>query len=478
MNARTDVPAARAAGRTPTGHRKHDSPRATLATALLGFFVITLDAVVVNVALPTIGQQLGTGVSGLQWIVDGYTLMFAALLLSAGALTDRIGARRAFGAGLAVFMLASVACGVAPSLSVLIAARFVQGTAAAVMMPASMALISQAYPDPGWRGHAVAIWAMGGSVAATSGPVLGGVLTMLSWRWIFFVNVPVGLAALLLLARTAPSCHRKVPFDRPGQTLAVAAMGCLTYGAIEAGAAGWSALRVLLALALAGVALAAFGRSQARGAHPMVPPSLFQSRNARIAVACGFTFMAGYFGLPFVMSLYLQQLRGLSPLATGEVFLPMMLTGLVLTPFSARFAEWVGARTLIAAGLTSMTAGLATIAMLPPFTPVWTLSALMILVGLTGPFVSPPVIAVLLNSVPKHLVGTASGVYNTSRQVGGALAVAVFGALLAQSTTFMHGVQTSLLLAAGVSVATAAASLRLRPTHQSANRSIELQTEV
>ena len=462
---RAPVPRADRGGHRQSAANRSGSPRATLAAALLGFFVITLDAVVVNVALPTIGRQLGTGVSGLQWIVDGYTLMFAALLLSAGALTDRIGARRAFGGGLALFVLASVGCGVAPSLGALVAARFVQGTAAAVMMPSSMALIGQAYPDPSRRRHAVAIWALGGSVAATSGPVLGGVLTLLSWRWIFFVNVPVGFAALALLARAAPSSHHKVPFDRAGQLLAVTAMACLTYGAIEAGAAGWSAPRVLLAFGLAAAALAAFVTSQARGTHPMVPPDLFRSRNAPIAAAVGFTFMVGYFGLPFVMSLYLQQHRGLSSLATGEAFLPMMLIGLVLTPFSARIAERVGSRVLIAAGLASMTAGLAAIAMLPSSAPVWLLSALMVLVGLAGPFVSPPVIAVLLNSVPRRLAGTAGGVFNTSRQIGGALAVAVFGALLAQSATFMDGLRTSLLLAAGVSLATAAASLGLRPTH-------------
>lgn len=447
-----------------TGTEMVGSPRATLAAALLGFFVITLDAVVVNVALPTIGREFGTGVSGLQWIVDGYTLMFAALLLSAGALTDRIGARRAFVSGVVVFVLASVACGAAPSLAVLVTARFVQGAAAAVMMPSSMALIGQAYPDPARRGHAVAMWAMGGSVAATSGPVLGGVLTLVSWRWIFFINIPVGLAALGFLVQTAPSPHHNVPFDRLGQALAVVAMACLTYGAIEAGVAGFWVPRVLFALGLAAMALAAFVVSQARAANPMVPANLFESRNALIAVAVGFTFMVGYFGLPFVMSLYLQQHRGLSPLATGETFLPMMLTGLLLTPFSASLAQRLGSRTLIGVGLASMTAGLAAVAVLPPSAPVWLLSALMMLVGLAGPFVSPPVTAVLLNSVPRHLAGTASGVFNTSRQVGGALAVAVFGALLAQSATFMQGVRTSLLLAAGVSLATAAASLKLRST--------------
>ncbi len=173
--------------------------------AVLGFFLVTLDAVVVNVTLPTIRADLGGGVAGLQWVVDGYTLMFAALLLTAGSLADRVGARRAFGLGVVVFVLASVACGLAPDLALLVGTRFVQGAAAAAMMPASMALIRQAYPDPRARGRAVGIWAMGGAVASSAGPVLGGVVDLVDWRLIFFVNVPAGVIALLMLARTRPS---------------------------------------------------------------------------------------------------------------------------------------------------------------------------------------------------------------------------------------------------------------------------------
>jgi predicted MFS family arabinose efflux permease len=205
-------------------------------------------------------------------------------------------------------------------------------------------------------------------------------------------------------------------------------MGGLTYGAIEAGADGLTAPNVVVAFAVAVLALAAFVAAQARGAHPMVPLELFRSRNLSVAVAVGFAFIVGYYGLPFVMSLYLQQLRGLSSLATGLVFLPMMLVGAVLTPFSARLAERQGARRLVGGGLVLMTAGLAILAIAPASTSVWLLAALMVLVGLAGPLVSPPVTAVLLNSVPGHQAGTASGIFNTSRQVGGALAVAVFGA--------------------------------------------------
>src|SRR4051794_29447422 len=172
----TSAPAAHAAAgaAAPTGARSG----AALAAAVLGFFVVTLDAVVVNVALPAMRRDLGGGITGLQWVVDGYTLMFAALLLSAGALSDRLGARRAFGFGVVLFLLASAACGLAPSMAALVVARFVQGTAAALMMPSSMALIGHAYPDPVTRARAVAVWAMGGAVASSSGPVLGGLLTL------------------------------------------------------------------------------------------------------------------------------------------------------------------------------------------------------------------------------------------------------------------------------------------------------------
>jgi EmrB/QacA subfamily drug resistance transporter len=435
----------------------------SLAAALLGFFVVTLDAVIVNVALPDIRRDLAGGMSGLQWVVDGYTLMFAALLLSAGSLSDRAGARRAFGAGMVVFVLSSAACGLAPSLPALVAARFVQGAAAAAMMPSSMALLSHAYPDPVRRARAVALWSMGGVAASTSGPILGGLLSLVSWRLIFFVNVPAGAVALLLLARAARSPRHTAPFDWAGQVAAVAAMGGLAYGAIEAGADGITAAPVVSAFVVAVAALGAFVVLQAKESHPMVPLSLFRSRTVSVPVVTGFAFMVGYYGLPFVMSLYLQELRGLSALGTGVVFLPMMLIGGVLTPFVPRLGERLGPRTLVVTGLLAMMTGLTVIALLPAPIPVPVLSALMILVGLAGPLVMPPVMALLLQAVPARRAGVASGVFNTSRQAGGALAVAVFGALLASRSTFLPGMRDSLLIAAAVALAAGGVSLLIRP---------------
>ncbi|WP_433634196.1 MFS transporter [Nocardia sp. CA-120079] len=437
----------------PVSDARH--ARSALAAALLGFFVITLDAVAVNVTLPAIRADLGGGVAGLQWVVDGYTLMFAALLLTAGSVSDRVGARRAFSAGMVVFVLASIACGLAPSLPVLVGSRFVQGAAAASMMPASMALLRQGFPDPAARARAVALWAMGGAVASSAGPVLGGMLTMVDWRLIFFLNVPVGALALLLVARTEVSPRRPVPLDPVGQLTGVVAMAALTFAAIESGARGFGSPMVLGAFALAAVALTGFVVAQRRVASPMLPRGLFASPTVVITVVTGFAFMVGYYGLPFVISLYLQQHRGLSAWQTGLVFVPMMLIGAALTPFSARFPR----KPIIVTGLALMAVGLAVLGVAAASIPLWGLAGLMMLVGLGGPTVSPPATAVLLDAVPATQAGVAAGVFNTSRQVGGALAVAVFGGLLTHPDTFAAGVRTSLLIAAAVLAATAALAL-------------------
>ena len=448
-------------GSTPRSNDTTAAARAALAAAVLGFFIVTFDAVVVNVALPSIRTDLGGGISGLQWVVDGYTLMFAALLLAAGAFSDRAGARRAFTIGVVTFVAASAACGLAPGLGTLIAARFVQGSAAAVMMPASMAMIGQAYPDPSRKARAVAIWAMGGAIASSSGPVLGGLLTVVSWRLIFLINIPVGLAALVLVARTEPSQRRDAPFDAFGFVTAVVAMGGLTFGAIEAGARGFSDPVVLAAFAVAIVSFVAFVARQRRAPHPTIPLELFQRRNVTVAVIVGFAFVVGYYGLPFVMSLYLQQVLRLSAFHTGLVFLPMMLIGAVLTPFSPRIAQRYGARRVVTAGLLVMAGGLALLAALASTAAPSAVAILMLPVGLAGPLVMPPVTALLLNSVPDALAGTSSGVFNTSRQLGGALAIAVFGALLATPGGFAHGMRVSLLIAGIVALVAAAASRTL-----------------
>jgi MFS transporter, DHA2 family, methylenomycin A resistance protein len=437
-----------------------------VGVTVLGSAVAMLEATVVNVALPAIGRDLGGGMTGLVWVVDGYTLMFATLLLFAGTLSDRIGARQSFGAGLATFVAASAVCAMAPELGVLVAARLAQGAGAAVILPASLALIREAYPNAAKRARAIAVWSIGAAVASAAGPVVGGFVSLLSWRMIFFINLPVGVVALYLLSRIPRSPRRAVPFDWAGQVAAVLGMGALTYGLVEGGAEGFGAPRVLTALAVAVAALTAFLVAQARGAHPMVPLELFRSRPVAVSMSVGFTFNIGFYGLVFLFSLYFQELRGLSPLATGLAFLPMTALTAFVNLVGARIAARFGPRVPISAGQFLMAVGLLSLCIAAAGAPIALLAVLMIPVGLGAALAIPTMTALLVNSVPAERAGTASGVLNTCRQLGGALAVAVFGALVAHRETFLDGLRVSLLIAALLLLATTAASLQLRPARQ------------
>ncbi|WP_328381237.1 MFS transporter [Streptomyces sp. NBC_00400] len=453
-------PAAGAAADTPEAALGGST--VVLGAALLGFFLISLDALIVTVALPDIGRSLGGGMSGLQWMVDGYTLVFAALMLSAGALSDRIGARQAYGGGLVVFALASAACGLAPGLGVLVAARLVQGAAAAVMMPASLALVRQGFPDQAKRAQAIAIWTVGGAVAVAAGPVLGGALTAtVGWRWIFFVNLPAGLLALALLARVPASPRLPARLDVVGQVTAVVAMGSLTYGVIEGGDKGFGRPLVVASLLVAAVAAAVFLTAQARSAHPMLPLPLFRSRVVAVSLVVGFMLNAAYYGGVFIFSLYLQQERGQSALQAGLMFIPMTALVAVVNLASAKLAARFGPRVPMVAGQLVGTAGLLALLGVGAHTDVWTVAALMVPVGLGGALAVPALTAMLLDVVPADRAGTASAVLNTGRQVGGAIAVAVFGALLAGADTFLAGMRWSMLLAAAGLVLTAGATLTL-----------------
>jgi MFS family permease len=284
---------------------------------------------------------------------------------------------------------------------------------------------------------------------------------MVSWRLIFLVNVPVALLIAALLTRAPTSPRRTAPFDWIGQISAVVAMSALTFAVIEGGTAGRSAAVVGGVAALAVAASAVLVTSQVRGRHPMVPRTLTATPGVRPVVLAGFTFMACYYGMPFVMGLYLQEERGLEPLQAGEVFLPMMLIGALIVPFSARLVARFGAARVVTGGLACMVAGLVPMAAVGPVVPVWALAALMMLFGIGGPTVMPPLAAVLLATVPPGLAGTASGLLNTSRQLGGALAVAAFGAFLAGPGSFTSGMRTSLLAAAALAAATTLVARRL-----------------
>ncbi|MFF9478668.1 MFS transporter [Streptomyces sp. NPDC014733] len=460
----TTLPGPSRAARTtgPAPQTPRGGSRTVLGAALLGFFLISLDALIVTVALPDIGRSLGGGMSGLQWVVDGYTLTFAALMLSAGALADRVGARRAYGGGLVLFGLASAACGLASGPGVLVAARLVQGGAAAVMMPASLALVRQGFPDRAERARAVAVWTVGGALAVAAGPVLGGVLTAsVGWRWIFFVNLPAGLLALALLTRVPASPRTPARTDTAGQLTAVLAMGALTYGVIEGGDQGFGRPLVVASLLVAVAAATAFGVTQAKGAHPMLPPALFRSRTVVVSLAVGFMLNAAYYGGVFVFSLFLQQERGQSVLHAGLLFLPMTALVAVVNLASAKLAARFGPRTPMVAGQLVGAAGLLALLTVGPHTGVWVVAALMVPVGLGGALTVPALTAMLLDAVPGDRAGTASAVLNTARQTGGAIAVAVFGALLAGADTFLTGMRWSMLLAAAGLIPAAGATLLL-----------------
>ncbi|WP_375386802.1 MFS transporter [uncultured Amnibacterium sp.] len=250
--------------------------RTALVLGSLGFFLITLDILIVNLALSRIGRELRGGTTGQQWVIDGYTLTFAALLLFAGNLADRIGAKRAVGGGDALFLLAWICCAIAPTLGVLIASGAVQGAAAAVMLPASMALIREAFPEPRERAHALGIWAVGGAVAGAAGPLLGGLLTTIDWRLVFGINIPACALMLALLVRVLRSPRRPRPFDWAGQALSLVALTTLMFGLIEGGHDGFGSVAVVVALVVAALALVAFVLVQARVPHPMLPLALLR----------------------------------------------------------------------------------------------------------------------------------------------------------------------------------------------------------
>jgi len=438
--------------------------RATLLLASLGFFLITLDILIVNLALTQIGLELGGGTSGRQWVIDGYTLTFAVLLLFAGNLSDRVGAKRAFGSGIALFLLASIACALAPSLGLLIAARVVQGAGAAIMLPASMALIREAYPDPRQRTRALGIWAVGGAVAGAVGPLVGGLLTTVDWRLVFAINLPVCVAMLALLTVVASSPSRPTPFDWAGQALAAIALTALMYGLITGGDRGFGRPEVIASLVAAVAGGAAFVLVQARVRHPMMPLELFRPAGMRIALLDGFVFMVGNFGSVFVVSLYLQQHVGMSPLLAGLVFLPSAAFSITGNVVSGSLANRYGPRMPVAVGLGLMALGFVGLLACAPTGSPLLAGLFLVFTGTGGSIAMPPVTSVVLSSASAHRAGAASAVFNTFRQIGGAVAIAVFGAFVANPATFVQGMQLAFAITAAALLAAALLSLHIRAT--------------
>jgi MFS transporter, DHA2 family, methylenomycin A resistance protein len=448
---------------TPAGPRRG---KVALIASLLGFTVITIDVSAVNIALPAVRASLSGGMTGLQWVVDAYTLMFAALMLSAGALADRVGARRAYGWGVALFTLASLGCALAPGIGTLVAARVAQGAAAAVVMPASLALIRQSYDDARTRARAIALWTVGGSVAMAAGPVLGGLLTdSAGWRAVFLLNLPVGAVILALLLRVPHSPRRPAALDGAGQLTAVLALAGLAFAVIEGGHLGWTSGPVPAAGTIALACGYAFRVVESRHRQPMVPPGMMADRKVAVPLAVGFAVNAAFYGGVFVLGLYYQQLRGMSGIAAGLMFVPMSAVVTATNLVSPRLAERIGRRPVIVAG--QLVFAVAMLAMLPlaAHTPVWLVLVLLLPLSIGGAIAVPALTALLMDAVPEERAGTASGLLNSFRQTGGALAVALFGSLLvAPDGGFsLPGMRIGLLTVAALLLVTAALARLLLP---------------
>ena len=429
----------------------------TLAAMSLGYGVVQLDVTIVNTALNSIGYALGGGVSELQWVVSTYTITFAAFILTAGALGDRLGAKKIFMAGFAIFTAASLACALAPTATILIVARAMQGIGAAVLVPNSLALLNHAYPNDKERGRAVAMWAAGASLALTAGPFVGGALiATVGWRSIFLVNLPIGLAGLWLTWRyTTDTARAQRELDLPGQAAAIATLGVLAAAIIEGGRLGWSNVWVLGAFA-AFVLFAALFVIQERRAHaPMLPLSLFsRSMFARTSLI-GLLVNIGFYGLIFVLSLYFQQVNGWSPLATGLAFVPMMGVVLPVNLLAPRLTERFGAPAIIAVGALISACGCLALLGIGQGTSYWAICAQLIAMGAGLGLLVPPMTSTLLGSVEKSRSGIAAGVLNSTRQTGSVIGVALFGSLVG-GDAFVSGARVSLMVSAALLVAAAA----------------------
>ena len=445
----------------PAAGRSAREKSLMLAAMSLGYGVVQLDVTIVNTALNSIGTSLGGGVTELQWVVSAYTIAFAALILTAGAIGDRLGAKRVFMAGFIIFTAASLACALAPMAVLLIAARAIQGLGAAILVPNSLALLSHAYPDARERGRAVGIWAAGASLALTAGPLAGGgLIDLVGWRSIFLVNLPIGLGGLWLAWRYADETPRALQhaLDLPGQAAAIGALGCLAGAIIEGGARGWLDPWVLAGFAAAAALAIVFVLVEHHAAQPMLPLSLFAIRTFSLAALIGLLVNVAFYGLIFVLSLYLQQRNGRSPFATGLAFLPMLAVVLPVNLLAPRAAERFGARPVIAAGAVISAAGCGALMLIGPGTPYWAIGPQLLAIGGGLGLLVPPLTSTLLGSVEKSRSGVAAGVLNATRQTGSVLGVALFGSLLGSTGAFTTGARIALVISI-VLLLTAAAAI-------------------
>jgi len=425
----------------------------TLGAVSVGLFMIMLDNTVVNVALPSIRSSLGMSIQGLEWVVAGYALTFAAFMLIGGKLADFLGRRLVFMIGLAVFTGASLACGLAGNGGFLIGARIVQGLGGALMNPATLSIIAATFA-PRERGRAIGIWAGVSALALAIGPLVGGLLTQhVNWNWIFFVNVPVGLAGLLLapaLIEESRDTTADQRLDVPGLLTSALGLFSLTYAFIEANSYGWGSVRILGAFALAAVALAAFVLLERHQRAPMLDLSLFRNRTFGGANAAMLFVGLAMFGTFFYVSLYLQNVLKYSPVQAGASFLPMTVLVILIAPRAGALTDRVGSRWLVGTGMTLLAVMLFYYTQLGAHESFWRLLPGLLIGGIGMGLTMTPVTAAAMSAVSVDKAGVGSAVLNSARQVGGSLGIAVMGSIVAGSSNYLTGFHDALRVGSGL----------------------------
>ena len=436
----------------------------TLLAVSFGLFMIMLDNTVVNVALKSIQTGLHADRSELEWVVVAYALTFATFMLTGGKLADRFGRRRLFTIGLLVFTASSLACGLAPNAGFLIGSRTVQGIGAAIMNPATLGIITAAFP-PRQRGTAIGIWVGVSGLALAIGPLAGGLLTeYVNWSWIFFINVPVGVVGILVARwaiQESRDTSREQRLDLPGLVTSAAGLFALTYGLIEANSFGWTSGRILALFAAAVVLLVAFVVLEQRQRLPMLDLSLFRSASYTGANLAMLLVTLAMFGIFFYNSLFIQGVLGYSPVQTGAIFLPMTLLIIVVAPVAGRLSDRIGSRWLIGTGLSLVTLCLVLFAQLDQHSNFWNILPGLLVGGVGMAMTMTPTTAVAMGSVPVDKAGVGSAVLNAFRQVGGSLGIAIMGAVVGSEISvgignpaypgqFTHGYHVGLYVAAAI----------------------------
>jgi EmrB/QacA subfamily drug resistance transporter len=447
----------------------------TLMAVAFGLFMIMLDNTVVNVALPSIAKDLKISISELEWVVTGYALVFASLLITGGKLADMIGRRRVFVMGLTVFSLSSLACGLAPSAGFLIGARMVQGVGAAMMSPATLSIITSTFP-PKQRGQAIGIWAGVSALALAIGPLVGGLIVdNIGWNWIFFVNVPIGILGIVvsqLVIKESRDTSHEQSIDIPGLVTSALALFALSYALIEGNAKGWASTEILGLFVASVVLLAGFIVLESRQRLPMLDLSLFRIDSFVGANVVALLVSLGMFGVFFFISLYVQNILGYSPTKAGAIFLPMTILIILLAPITGKLSDRIGGRWLMGGGMTTLGISLLFYQRIGLHTDFWTLLPALVLGGIGMASVMSPMTSVAMASVPIDKAGVGSGVLNSFRQMGGALGIAIMGAILASylhaparsalgKQQYVDGLHAALLVSAGIAFAGALVAIVL-----------------